>query len=83
MCKIEGITVVLKKISFEKRGYITLYLEDGRILNAPLRHYPDIKKLTARQRDEWFIMDDQYFAFNRQPEVYSVSDFLTLHPENA
>ena len=80
MCKMEGVTVSLKKVSFEKRGYITLYLADGRIISAPLRDYPDIKKLTAKQRDEWFIMDDQYFAFHLHPEIYSVSDFLTLTP---
>ena len=34
----------LKKISFAKKGYIEVYFNDGRILLAPLKFFPSIKK---------------------------------------
>lgn len=81
MCKIEGVEVSIKKITFEKRGYITLYLEDGRIVFAPLKDWPDIKKLTPKQRNDWSILEGQYFCFAPHiSDVFCIVDFLSLIP---
>ena len=38
----------------------------------------DIKHLTKKQREEWMIMDDQYFSFEALSRIYSVKDLLRL-----
>ncbi len=80
MCKIAGITASMRKVSFEKRGYISVYLDDGRIVTAPLRMFPDIRKLSPAQREKWTILDGQYLAFFGVSEIYSIVDFMTLTP---
>lgn len=78
MCKA-NINTAIKKLSFERRGFFSLYLEDGRILSVPLRNYPDIKRLNTKQRNSWTILDDQFFTFIERPEVfYSISDIMKL-----
>ena len=39
---------------------------------------PHIKHLTKKQREEWMIMDDQYFSFEALSRIYSVKDLLRL-----
>ena len=34
--------------------------------------FPDIKRLSRKQREEWMIMDDQYFSFEAMSRIYSV-----------
>lgn len=81
MCKIAGVEVSIKKITFERRGYITFYLEDGRIIFSPLKNWPEIKKLTAKQRNDYTIFADQYFGFIPYlSETYCITDVLTLTP---
>lgn len=41
-------------------------------------NFPDIKHLTKKQREEWMIMDDQYFSFEALSRIYSVKDLLRL-----
>ena len=78
MCKAD-IHTAIKKLAFERRGFLTVYLEDGRILSVPLRDYPDIKRLNAKQRNSWTILDDQFFTFIERPEVfYSITDLMKL-----
>ena len=40
--------------------------------------FPDIKRLSRKQREEWMIMDDQYFSFEDLSRIYSVKDLLRL-----
>lgn len=40
--------------------------------------FPDIKQLSRKQREEWMIMDDQYFSFESLSRIYSVKDLLRL-----
>lgn len=78
MCKIQGVTAELHKIAFERRGYITFYFEDKRIVSVPLSNFPAIKKLNAKQRKEWEVIDDQYFSFLAINEIYSITDILYM-----
>ncbi len=68
-----------KKLDFNvKRGTMAAYLTDGREVIVPVSMFPDIKHLTKKQREEWMIMDDQYFSFEALSRIYSVKDLLRL-----
>ena len=53
-----------------------VYLTDGRVVFVPLSLFPDIKHLTKAQREDYMIMDDQYFSFEAMSKIYSVKDVL-------
>lgn len=75
--KLNGISVEMEKVDFTKfKGKITIYLSDGRIILTPVGLFPDIKKLSMKQRKQYFIVEGQYLAFMHQPEMYPVTDFL-------
>ena len=38
----------------------------------------DIKQITLKQREDWMIMDDQYFSFEAMSKIYSVKDVLRM-----
>ena len=38
--------------------------------------FPDIKKLSKAQREDYMMMDDQYFAFESLRRIYSIKDVL-------
>lgn len=50
MCKILDSDLAIKKLSFQKKGYFSIYLEDGRILSVPINDYADIEKLSTTER---------------------------------
>ena len=54
------------------------YLTDGREVIVPVSMFPDIKRLSRKQREEWMIMDDQYFSFEAMSRIYSVKDLLKI-----
>ena len=79
MCKFKDTTLEIKKLDFKvKRGAMAAYLTDGREIIVPVSMFPDIKHLTKKQREEWMIMDDQYFSFETLSRIYSVKDLLRL-----
>ena len=47
----------------KKRGVMAVFLTDGREVIVPVSMFPDIKRLTRAQREDYMIMDDQYFSF--------------------
>jgi hypothetical protein len=49
-----------------------------RVLQPISARFPDIKQLSRKQREEWMIMDDQYFSFEALSKIYSVKDLLRL-----
>ena len=61
-----------------KRGAMAAYLTDGREVIVPVSMFPDIKRLSRKQREEWIIMDDQYFSFEALSRIYSVKDLLKI-----
>ena len=77
MCKYKDTTIGIMKIDFSvKRGYMAFYLTDGRIVVVPVSMFPEIKKLSRAQREDYMIMDDQYFSFAAISKIYSVKDIL-------
>ena len=79
MCKYKDTTLGIKKIDFNvKRGHMAFFLTDGRIVLVPVSMFPDVKRLTKAQREDYMIMDDQYFSFESLSKIYSVKDLLRL-----
>ena len=79
MCKMKDVNVGIKKLDFTGyRGKMVVYLTDGRELIVPLSMFPDIKHLSLKEREEWMILDDQYFTFGRLSKVYSIKDLMSL-----
>ena len=79
MCKFKDTNLGIKKLDFNmKRGAMAAYLTDGREVIVAVSMFPDIKHLSRKQREEWMIMDDQYFSFEALSKVYSVMDLLRL-----
>lgn len=79
MCKYKDTELGIKKLDFtQKRGMMTVYLSDGRVVMVPVSMFPDIKHLSLKQREEWMIVDDQYFTFEHDSRIYSVKDVMHL-----
>ena len=79
MCKDKNISTGIKKLDFSKiKGKLLAYLTDGREVAVPVSFFPDIKKMPVAKREQWMILDDQYFTFASLSKVYSVSDLLRL-----
>lgn len=77
MCKIANVSLGIKSLDFTtRRGKFTAYLTDGREITVPVGMFPDIKQMSMKQRNEWMILDDQYFTFEHMSRVYSVLDLL-------
>ena len=77
MCKYKDTELGIKKLEFSKRGMMAVYLTDGRIIIVPVSMFPDIKHLSLSQRNDYLIMDDQYFSFEALSKIYSVKDVLS------
>ena len=78
MCKYKDTNLAIKKIDFGvKRGCMAVYLSDGRIVIAPVSMFPEVKRLTRAQRENYMIMDDQYFSFDAISKIFSVKDVLS------
>ena len=79
MCKYKDTNLGIKKLDFKvKRGTMAAYLTDGREIIVPVSMFPDIKRLSRKQREDYMIMDDQYFSFESLSKIYSVKDLLRL-----
>ena len=79
MCKYKDTDLGIKKLDFKvKRGAMAAYLTDGREIIVPVSMFPEIKRLSRKEREDWMIMDDQYFSFEAISRIYSVKDLLRL-----
>ena len=79
MCKYKDTNLGIKKLDFNvKRGAMAAYLTDGREVIVPVSMFPDIKRLSRKQREDWMIMVDQYFSFEALSRIYSVKDLLMI-----
>ena len=76
MCKIENISLGIRKLDFTHRGKMIAYFTDGRELVVPISFFPDIKELSMKERSKWMILDDQFFTFEALSKVYSITDLL-------
>lgn len=79
MCKDQTIRTGIKKLDFSTlKGKFKAYLSDGRELTIPISLFPEIKKLSLKKRDEWMVLDDQFFTFAGISKIYSISDLLRV-----
>jgi len=79
MCKIKGVTLGIKDMDFKAhRGKMLVRLTDGREILVPVSFFPDIKKMSVKEREKWMVLDDQYFTFENMTRVYSVLDLLKV-----
>lgn len=77
MCKIPNVTLGIKNLDFtSRRGKFTASLTDGREITIPVSMFPDIQQMSVKRRNEWMILDDQYFTFEHMSRIYSVLDLL-------
>ena len=77
MCRFKDTDLGIKKLDFGvKRGAMAVYLTDGREVIVPVSMFPDIKLLTMAQREDYMIMDNQYFSFEALSKIYSIKDVL-------
>lgn len=79
MCKIPNVSIGIKDMDFTtRRGMFIVRLTDGREIAVPVSMFPDIKQMSLKERNEWMILDDQYFTFEHMSRVYSVLDILKV-----
>jgi len=79
MCKIPNVNIGIKDMDFTaRRGMFVVRLTDGREIAVPVSMFPDIKQMSLKERNEWMILDDQYFTFEHMSRVYSILDLLKV-----
>ena len=66
MCKFKDTTLGIKKLDFNVE------------IIVPVSMFPEIKQLTKKQREDYMIMDDQYFSFEALSKIFSVKDLMKL-----
>lgn len=77
MCKIPNVSLGIKSMDFvSRKGKFIALLTDGREITVPVSMFPDIQHMSVKRRNEWMILDDQYFTFEHMSRVYSVLDLL-------
>lgn len=77
---------VIDRISFRKEGFLSLFLEDGRILSVPLNRFPGIARLNGHQRKQYHIADGTVLMFVDDDNVYPIQEFIgtnTTQPDDS
>lgn len=78
MCKYQDTELGIKKLDFnQKRGKMAVYLTDGREVLVPVGLFPEIKRLTKPQREDYMILDGQFFSFEALSRIFSIKDILS------
>lgn len=78
MYKIEGywnIVPQIKNVSFPSRGKMQVDLEDGRSILVDVSKFPNIKKLSLKDRQNWYKTDNG-FSFEKCSEVIHIEQIL-------
>ena len=79
MCKIPNVELGIKDLNFSAiRGKFIARLTDGREIIIPVSMFPEISKMSVKERNKWMILDDQYFTFEHMSKVYSILDLLKV-----
>lgn len=80
MCRFKDTNLGIKKLDFnENRGMMAVYLTGGREVLVPVGLFPEIKRLRKSQRENYMIMDDQFFSFEAISKIFSVKDILNCN----
>ncbi len=73
---LKNHTMSIEKILFDIPGKITIKIQDGRIFIAPLKYFPELKKLSVDKRKKYTIVDDRTILFSYSNSVYHLEDFI-------
>lgn len=65
----------IKKVSFPVRGKMSVQLEDGRQIIAPLSSFPSIKKVPVSERPKWYLVGGGV-TWDACPEVIHIEQIL-------
>ncbi len=65
----------IKKVSFPIRGKMSVLLEDGRQIIAPLSSFPSIKKVPVSERPKWYLVGGGV-TWDTCPEVIHIEQIL-------
>lgn len=77
MCTYPDTKLGIRKLDFnQKRGKMAVYLTDGREVIVPVGLFPEIKKLSKPQREDYMILDGQFFSFEAISKIFSIKDIL-------
>lgn len=77
MCKYSDTKLGIRKLDFnQKRGKMAVYLTDGREVIVPVGLFPEIRKLSKLQREDYMILDGQFFSFEAISKIFSIKDIL-------
>lgn len=80
MCRFKDTNLGIRKLDFsEKRGMMAVYLTDGREVIVPVGLFPEIKQLRKSQRENYMIMDGQFFSFEAISKIFSIKDILSYN----
>lgn len=71
-------TLSIECVRFDVPGKITLDLADGRSIAVPLKYFPEIEQLNAKERHKHTIVDDRTLLFFHLDQVYHLEDFMGL-----
>ena len=66
------------KILFNEHGKITIKLDDGRLFIAPLKYFPELKRLSIDKRKKYTIVDDRTVLFSFANSIYHLEDFIGM-----
>jgi hypothetical protein len=61
--ELKNMKMCIEKLNFDIAGKISVKLEDGRIIIAPLKYFPDIQKLPVEKRKntQLLMIEQCYF----------------------
>ena len=80
MCKYKDTDLGISRLDFGmQRGKMAVFLTDGRVVIVPLSMFPEIKQLKRKQREDYMIMDGQFFSFEALSKIFSVKDVLRIN----
>lgn len=71
-------TLGISKIDFMGNNLMFLHLSNERTVLVPLDKFQPIARLTAKERNDFEIIDNQYLSFLAIDEVYSVRELIGI-----
>ncbi|MBU6274724.1 MAG: hypothetical protein KGP34_07370 [Bacteroidetes bacterium] len=67
---------VIMWLIFGLHGKIGSHISDGREYIVPIRHFPELQKLSLSKRKKYTIVDDHTILLEFADSVYHIEDFV-------
>lgn len=65
----------IKSLSFPRRGYFQVDLQDGRSILMPISAFPSLKHVRVKDRDNWYLIGGGV-TWDSCPEVIHIEQIL-------